>query len=42
MQSLSQFGGLQKHQNNPTCTKTNREGFHSVEVGHYAVAEEIY
>ena len=35
---MPDFGGLQKQQNNPACTKS--VSLHNVEVGHYTEEEE--
>ena len=34
LQSMSEFGGLRKHQNNPACTKSVKS-LHNVEAGHH-------
>ena len=36
--SMSEFGGLQKHPNNPACTQS--VSLQNVEVGHYIEKEE--
>ncbi len=37
---MSEFGGLWKHQNNPSCTK-KYQSLHHVEVGHYTLGQVL-